>query len=122
MIERMKDAAQLAQMGPAEKLLGALQVALLGLGITFVVLLVLMGCIRLFSRLAAEKRFSPAPAPAPAKPPELDGETVAVLFSAISMMEGGSDFRIVNVTPAPEPRNWVAQGRAEQLASRRPGR
>ena len=30
MIERLKDAAALAQMGPGEKLLGALQVAALG--------------------------------------------------------------------------------------------
>lgn len=108
MIERLKDAAALAQMGPGEKLLGALQVAALGMGVTFVVLLALMGCIRLCSRLAADRRgAAPAPA-APGGPPDerdegLDEEAVAVLCSAIAMMRGGSDFRIVNIAPAPRP-------------------
>ena len=125
MIERLKDAAALAQMGPGEKLLGALQVAALGMGVTFVVLLALMGCIRLCSRLAADWRGA-APA-APGGPPdgrdeELDGEAVAVLCSAIAMMRGDSDFRIVNIAPAPAPEHWVAQGRAEGFAAHRPQR
>lgn len=119
MIERMRDAALLAQMGPGEKLLGALQAALLGMGVTFVVLLVLMGCIRLFSRLAAEK---PPKAPAaPAAPAAQDGapdeETVAALLCAVAMMEGGREYRVVNIAPAHAPHNWVTQGRAEGFAA-----
>lgn len=120
MIERLKDAALLAQMSPGEKLLGALQVAALGLGVTFVVLLVLLGCIRLCSRFAAGRPAPAAPPPPAAGAPEgLDEEAVAVLFSAIAMMEGNSEFRIVNLAPAHAPQNWVAEGRAERFAAHR---
>lgn len=109
MIERLKDAAALAQMGPGEKLLGALQVAALGMGVTFVVLLALMGCIRLCSRLAADRRgAAPAPA-APGGPPDerdegLDEEAVAVLCSAIAMMRGGQRFSDCEHRPGPRAR------------------
>lgn len=129
MIERMKDAAILAQMGFGEKMFGALQVALIGMGVTFVVLILLLFAIKVFTagkgkktEAAAAPVLAPAPAAAPATvsaQTEQDEEVVAAIIAAITMMQGSSAFKIRNISPAPVPYGWIAEGRRDVFSSRK---
>ena len=132
MIELMKDAATMAQMSLGERLTGALVVTGIGMGTTFAILVLLVLVVKLmksFSGKKTEATGNAAPAPvatAQASPSAAvpsanqDAEIVAAITAAIAMMQGGKAFRIRNIAPAHNPTGWLAEGRSEAFASRRP--
>ena len=132
-INLIKDAEILKTLSFGEKMMGALQTAGIGMGVVFIVLIVLICVISIMGRMnigggKKGKDKAPAqepPAPAPAAPvtkaaPAADntGEIMAAIFAAISMMEGGNSFRIVNVQPVSASPSWTGIGLQEAFASR----
>jgi sodium pump decarboxylase gamma subunit len=119
-----------------EKVIGSLVTALLGMGTTFTVLILIWGFISLTGRLVRkeEKAFkheetpapaaAPVPAPAPAPvPADGDPALIAVIMAAIAASEGSAMVnnlvvRKIRRIPGPDP-TWSSLGRQESLDSRR---
>lgn len=139
MIELLKQPDSLMQMSIGEKLTAVLEVAGLGIGVTFVVLLLLMLSIFILttgSRKAAAAAAAPVAAPAPVAPSApadssalqmatqqaaleaLEREEVCAIFAAITAMEQGSPFRIVNIVPLSPSGQWVEGNLSAQFATR----
>ena len=117
-----------------EKVIGSLVTALLGMGTTFVVLILIWGFIALTGRVVRkeEKAFhheetpapavAPIPTPAPA-PVDGDPALIAVIMAAIAASEGSTMVnnlvvRKIRRIPGPDP-TWSSLGRQESLDSRR---
>lgn len=141
-MQRFADPELFATLTGGEKALGALTTTLLGMGITFLVLVLLWAIIVLMGKIAAPKA-APAGAgggeiaviQAPAAQPAAGGsaaaseggvspETAAVIAAAIEAFEGsaspGSSLiirRISRVSGAVTP--WRSAGSAEVIESRR---
>ena len=121
-----------------EKILGSLITAMMGMGTTFLVLILIWGFIALISRLirTEEKAFkhgdagkaaaeAPAPVAAPvaAAEPAGDDALIAVITAAIAAAQGSAVTsnlivrKIIRI-PGPDP-VWSNTGRHEALDSRR---
>ena len=131
LMEKMKDVELFNEMGFGEKMLGSLVTAIMGMGITFIVLIILMYSIKAMGAILRDKKKSaattvpetPAAAAAPAAAPaveiEDDEEIIAVITAAIAAQEGGRGFVVKNVYRAPSVTGWNAAARTEAFESRR---
>ena len=130
LMEKMKDVDLFNEMSFGEKMLGSLVTAIMGMGITFIVLIILMYSIKAMGAILRDKKSTattvpetPAAAAAPAAAPaveiEDDEEIIAVITAAIAAQEGGRGFVVKNVYRAPTATGWNAAGRTEAFESRR---
>lgn len=123
MLEIMKNAEALAQLDFPGKMLGSIMVTLLGIGVTFCVLLVILLSVKL---MPSQKAASPSPQepsgpPAPAGDAQaaIPPEVVAAITAAIYALEPSKRLFIQNITPCPHSPAWTAEGRGEAFSSRR---
>ncbi len=132
-IERLADPELMKQMSTSDKLAGALIVTILGMLITFVVLLILWGLIAVMTKMMY-KPVQQKPAITPAAPPvtpvedtavsgtEEDEELIAVITAAIAAsMQRPIQTIIVKNIKRSEHRMpaWANVAKHEQLDSRR---
>ena len=135
LIERLADPELMKQMSTSDKVAGALIVTVLGMLITFIVLLILWGLIAIMTKMmykpvTQKSAVQPAPAaaPAPAESPaaavdtEEDEALVAVITAAIAAsMQRPIQTIIVKNIKRTENRMpaWANVAKHEQLDSRR---
>ncbi len=100
-----------------------LLVTLLGMGVVFLVLLLLMVVISLFKVVFVAKS-APVAAPvataAPVAKAEVasdEDEMVAAITAAVSLMMGGKAFNVLSITPSAPSGAWVSAGIVENTAS-----
>jgi len=136
MMEMFANPDLFGQLSLGEKLAGAGVTTLMGMGITFIVLLILWACIAIMSRAlkAADKKEAPAPAaaapaaaapaaPAAAAPAADNGELIAVITAAIAALEGSAAasnliVRKINRISGETP-SWANAGHMDCIDSRR---
>ena len=119
-----------------ERLTGATVTMCMGLGITFIVLIILWACIAIMAKITnrstktSDSAAAPAAAPAPAETPApaaeaadmADGELVAVIAAAVAAMENTvvSNLVVKKITRVSGPTNaWASAGLSECIDSRR---
>lgn len=134
LLERLASPSELHAMPMDERLLATLYVAILGMGITFLVLVFLQYCIKLMSLLVrrgtrksevtvAEANVSlEKPLPAEFTETDPDEELIAVLTAAVAACLGRPADRFVvrNVRQAQDiAPSWARAGLSEQLAMRK---
>lgn len=135
LLERLANPNELSAMPLNEKLVASLSVAILGMGITFIVLIFLQYCIKLMSRLvggtAEHKQVTVTessvslekPRPVDAPPVEEDEEElIAVLTAAVAACMGRPADRFVlrNVRQLPDAApGWARAGLSDQMTLRR---
>ena len=133
LIERLADPELMKQMSTSDKVAGALIVTVLGMLITFIVLLILWGLIAIMTKMmykpvTQKSAVQPAPAAAPAESPaaavdtEEDEALVAVITAAIAAsMQRPIQTIIVKNIKRTENRMpaWANVAKHEQLDSRR---
>ena len=111
-----------------------LQVTVIGVGIVFFGLIVLIGLVKLISVATASlgKKKAPKPAPQPVPAPATirvveeeapaaqdDGALIAVITAAIAaMLDDGSAFVVRKVRRVSNTPAWSKAGREEQIYSR----
>lgn len=133
-LERFADPNLLAQMTASEKLTAALITTVLGMGITFMALIILWGLIIVMGKVLnpAKKKEAIAvvqqPEPAKASTPAeetaeegVSGEVVAVIAAAIAASLNTSIHNIVvrNIVRVPDASPaWNNAGRQEQMNTR----
>ncbi len=134
LMELFADPSTFATLSVGEKVIGSLVTALLGMGTTFTVLILIWGFIALTGRLVRKEEAAfhheTPPAPAPVTAPATAAETndadaalIAVIMAAIAASQG-SNFvnnlvvRKIRRIPGPDP-TWSSLGRQESLDSRR---
>lgn len=128
LVDRLADPEIIKTMTIGEKTIASLQVTLLGMGITFVALMILWGLIVIMTKVLhttkpAQKATNVAkPAPAPEVKPQEDlgesEELVAVITAAIAASLNTSTHniivrnivRVAETTPA-----WGKAGRVDQM-------
>ncbi len=116
-----------------EKVIGSLVTALMGMGMTFAILVLIWGCIALIGRVVRkeEKVFhhedAPAASSAMPEPQPLevqdDVALIAVITAAIAAFEGSAvtsnlTVRKIRRVPGPDP-VWSHAGRNEAVDNRR---
>lgn len=135
LLERLADPAEFAFMTMSEKLVGTLYVSILGIGITFLVLLFLQYAIVLMSLLVNGPRKKAPVAvtesnvslekPLPALEQEAlqdDDELIAVITAAVAACLGRpvDSFVVRNVQRAADGSpNWAKAGLVEQMNIRK---
>ena len=126
------DPSKFDTLSIGEKVIGSLVTALLGMGTTFVVLILIWGFIAFTSRIvrkqevSVHKETTPAQAVAPTlapAPANADATLIAVIMAAIAASEGTAVannliVRKIRRIPGPDP-VWSSLGRQESLDSRR---
>lgn len=134
LMELFADPSKFDTLSIAEKIIGSLVTALLGMGTTFTVLILIWGFIALTGRIVRkeEKVFlhevatvsavAPTLAPAPVTA-NADAALIAVIMAAIAAAEGTAVannliVRKIRRIPGPDP-VWSNIGRQESLDSRR---
>ncbi|WP_432407839.1 OadG family protein [Wukongibacter sp. M2B1] len=127
LLERFSNPELIKSMSLGEKLLASGTVAILGMAITFVVLMILWGLIIMMTKFVASQKKeavqvakapAPAPKPAPIEAEEDNEELVAVITAAIAASLNTSTHNIVvrnivrvaDSTPA-----WGRAGRIDQM-------
>lgn len=134
LMELFADPSTFVNLSLGEKIIGSLVTALLGMGTTFTVLILIWGFIALTGRVVRKEESTfhhdapPAPAAAPAPAPaveakEDDAALIAVIMAAIAASEGNGFVnnlvvRKIRRIPGPDP-TWSSLGRQESLDSRR---
>ncbi len=134
LMELFADPSTFVNLSVGEKIIGSLVTALLGMGTTFMVLILIWGFIALTGRVVRKEEATfhhetpPAPAAAPAQAPvveakDADATLVAVIMAAIAASEGNAFVnnlvvRKIRRIPGPDP-TWSSLGRQESLDSRR---
>ena len=134
LMELFADPSTFVNLSVGEKIIGSLVTALLGMGTTFTVLILIWGFIALTGRVVRKEEATfhhetpPAPAAAPAPAPvvevkDADATLVAVIMAAIAASEGSAFVnnlvvRKIRRIPGPDP-TWSSLGRQESLDSRR---
>ena len=118
-----------------DTLIFGLLVTVIGIGIVFFGLVVLIGLVKLISATTANlgkkkepKKLAPAPAPAPVSTPAPvveetaaadDSELIAVITAAIAaMLDDGGAFVVRKVRRVSTAPAWSKAGREEQIYSR----
>lgn len=141
LMEQFADPTYFEGLSMGEKLTGATVTMCMGLGITFIVLIILWACIAIMAKFtnrsakASDSAAAPAAAPAPAAaaPAETpapaaetadmaDGELVAVIAAAVAAMENTvvSNLVVKKITRVSGPTNaWASAGLSECIDSRR---
>ncbi len=136
LMEQFADPTYFEGLTLSEKLTGATVTMCMGLGITFIVLFVLWGCIAVMAKFthrpAKNNESIEAAAPAEAKTPAApaqaesietaDGELVAVIAAAVAAMENTvvSNLVVRKITRVSGPTNaWASAGLSECIDSRR---
>ncbi len=139
LMEQFADPTYFEGLSMGERLTGATVTMCMGLGITFIVLLVLWGCIAVMAKIThrpAKSSESIEAAPAEAKAPvapaaaaavaesaeTADGELVAVIAAAVAAMENTvvSNLVVRKITRVSGPTNaWASAGLSECIDSRR---
>lgn len=134
LLERLADRNEFLNMPMNEKLLATLYVTILGMGITFLVLIFLQYCIKLMSTLLNRPNGKTAmtvkesnvslerPIPQELQPEEEDEVLIAVLTAAIAAHLGQSAdrIRVRNVLRVHDGTpNWARAGLLEQMNLRR---
>ncbi|KGO34680.1 MAG: OadG family protein [Desulfoprunum sp.] len=116
----------------ADKMLASLVVTFLGMGITFLALIILQVVIGLLARFTAQPKRQPAPEPAPAALPAAmpavstsisaddDDELVAVISAALAMYPARAtgDIVIRNIRKIGSAPAWGKAGIVDQMNSR----
>jgi len=132
LMELFADPSKFDTLSLGEKVIGSLVTALLGMGTTFVVLILIWGFIALTGRIVRKEKtatqsgttqapvMAPTLAPAPANG---DAALIAVIMAAIAATEGTAlannlVVRKIRRIPGPDP-VWSNAGRQESLDSRR---
>ena len=132
LMELFADPSKFDTLSLGEKVIGSLVTALLGMGTTFVVLILIWGFIALTGRIVGKEKtatqsgttqapvMAPTLAPAPANG---DAALIAVIMAAIAATEGTAlannlVVRKIRRIPGPDP-VWSNAGRQESLDSRR---
>jgi glutaconyl-CoA/methylmalonyl-CoA decarboxylase subunit delta len=136
LMELFADPSTFDTLSIGEKVLASLVTALLGMGTTFTVLILIWGFIALTGRIVRKeeavfhRETPPAPAAAPAAAPapaaetqDADAALIAVIMAAIAASEGSTFVnnlvvRKIRRIPGPDP-TWSSLGRQESLDSRR---
>jgi glutaconyl-CoA/methylmalonyl-CoA decarboxylase subunit delta len=134
LMELFTDPSTFDTLSVGEKVIGSLVTAMLGMGTTFTVLILIWGFIALIGRIVRkeEKVFhheeKPAPAVAPtptaaAAPADADATLVAVIMAAIAASQGiavANNLIVRKIRRIPGPDSvWSNTGRHECLDSRR---
>ncbi len=135
LMEQFADPTYFEGLTLSEKLTGATVTMCMGLGITFIVLFVLWGCIAVMAKIThrpAKNNESIEAAPAETKTPAApaaaesietaDGELVAVIAAAVAAMENTvvSNLVVRKITRVSGPTNaWASAGLSECIDSRR---
>ncbi len=133
LMEMFSNPEQIENLSMGDKLLGGLITTVIGISITFIVLLLLWIIIAVVSKVIAsteKKESSPTPAPAPAAAVQApveetvdDGQLIAVITATIAAMEGEGAMsnlivkRISRISGSAP--TWSVAGRAEVIESRR---
>jgi len=132
LMELFADPSKFDTLSLGEKVIGSLVTGLLGMGTTFVVLVLIWGFIALTGKIAHKEKtasqsdstsvpvVSPTLAAAPANG---DAALIAVIMAAIAAAEGTAVannlvVRKIRRIPGPDP-VWSNAGRQESLDSRR---
>lgn len=136
LMELFADPSTFDTLTVGEKIIGSLVTALMGMGTTFLVLILIWGFIALTGRIVRkeEKAFhhekapataaapTPTPAPAPATV-NADSALIAVIMAAIAASEGTAvvnNLVVRKIRRIPGPDSvWSNTGRNECLDSRR---
>ncbi len=134
LMELFADPSKFDTLSVGEKVIGSLVTALMGMGTTFLVLILIWGFIAFTGRIVRkeEKAFhheekpattvaaTPAPVPAPAN---ADAALIAVIMAAIAAAEGtavANNLIVRKIIRIPGPDSvWSNTGRHECLDSRR---
>ena len=137
LMEMFGNPEMIDQLSMGEKLLGGLITTLMGLGTTFLVLLLLWVIIALISKMinGSENRGKPqggakqeaapvaAVAAAPAQETMAESELIAVIMAAIAAVEGkgvASNLNVKRISRiSGNAPSWSAAGRVECIDSRR---
>lgn len=134
LMEQFADPTYFEGLSMGERLTGATVTMCMGLGITFIVLIILWACIAIMAKItnrstktsdsAAAPAAAPAETPAPAAAPAdmADGELVAVIAAAVAAMENTvvSNLVVKKITRVSGPTNaWASAGLSECIDSRR---
>ena len=133
LMQRFADPELIKQMSTSDKMLGSLITTLLGMGITFVVLILLWGIIVLMTKILNKPGKSDAAtvAPAPAAQPkggdtltaiEEDTSLIAVITAAIaaSLQKSGQSIVVKNIRRVSDNMPaWARAAKQEQIDSRR---
>ena len=140
LMEQFADPTYFEGLSMGERLTGATVTMCMGLGITFIVLIILWACIAIMAKItnrstkssdsAAAPAAAPAPAAATAETPApaaetadmADGELVAVIAAAVAAMENTvvSNLVVKKITRVSGPTNaWASAGLSECIDSRR---
>lgn len=129
-LDRLADQKEILNMPMSEKLLATLYVTILGMGITFLVLIFLQYCIVFMSAMLNRGKSKEAvevketnvslnrPIPAAFQPEHEDEELIAILTAAVAACMGRSADRIVvrNVLRLQDGTpNWAKAGLLEQM-------
>ena len=135
-LEQFKHAESFAQMALGDKLIATMYVIILGMGITFVALVLIWGLTALMSRVLRSINIEPKKpvAKAPVTPKvepaqtivknevqEDETELVAVISAAIAAAMGTSIHKIIvtNIKRIPDATpTWGQVGRSEVMAAR----
>ena len=134
LMEQFADPTYFEGLSMGERLTGATVTMCMGLGITFIVLIILWACIAIMAKItnrstktsdsAAAPAAAPAETPAPAAEAAdmADGELVAVIAAAVAAMENTvvSNLVVKKITKDSGPTNACASaGLSECIDSRR---
>ena len=136
LMEQFANPTYFEGLSMGERLTGATVTMCMGLGITFIVLIILWACIAIMAKITnrstktSDSAAAPAAAPAPAETPApaaeaadmADGELVAVIAAAVAAMENTvvSNLVVKKITRVSGPTNaWASAGLSECIDSRR---
>jgi glutaconyl-CoA/methylmalonyl-CoA decarboxylase subunit delta len=96
LLEIFRNPGALAEMPLPDKILGVIQITVIGMALTFVALVLVWLTVRLLTRLTAGspgRELKPIPLPRPARI-EDDGEKVAAIAAVLALLEESSPDRI----------------------------
>lgn len=139
LMEQFADPTYFEGLSMGERLAGATVTMCMGLGITFIVLIILWACIAVMAKItnrsaktsdraaapaapAAAAAQAEAKAPAAESAETADGELVAVIAAAVAAMENTvvSNLVVRKITRVSGPTNaWASAGLSECINSRR---
>ena len=130
LMEQFANPTYFEGLSMGERLTGATVTMCMGLGITFIVLIILWACIAIMAKITnrstktSDSAAAPAETPAPAAEAAdmADGELVAVIAAAVAAMENTvvSNLVVKKITRVSGPTNaWASAGLSECIDSRR---
>lgn len=133
LMEQFANPDMMHSLSLSEKMAGAGITTLMGMGITFIVLILLWGCIAIMTKFTyrpkkgdtapqkADAAAAPSAAPAATVTAAADNSLIAVITAAIAAFEGGSSNFVVRKIRriSGETTAWSDAGRADCIDSRK---